>query len=49
MAKTAEPKEWTLERLHKAVAAGTNGDKVALLKKIGVLKKDGTLAKRTQN
>jgi hypothetical protein len=49
MAKTAEHKEWTPRRLRKAVAAGTNAEKVALLKKIGVLKKDGTLTKRTKN
>ena len=49
MAKTAEQKEWTPKRLRKAVAAGTNSEKVALLKEIGVLKKDGTLTKRTEN
>jgi hypothetical protein len=49
MAKTAEQKEWTPRRLRKAVAAGTTAEKVALLKKIGVLKKDGTLTKRTKN
>ena len=49
MAKTAEVKEWTPKRLRKAVAAGTNAEKVALLKEIGILKKDGTLAKRTRN
>jgi hypothetical protein len=49
MAKTAEQKEWTPRRLRKAVAAGTNAEKVALLKEIGVLEKDGTVAKRTRN
>jgi hypothetical protein len=49
MAKTAEQKEWTPKRLRKAVAAGTNAEKVALLKEIGVLKKDGTVSKRAGN
>ena len=41
--------EWTPKRLRKAVAAGTKAEKVALLKEIGVLRKDGTLARRTRN
>jgi hypothetical protein len=49
MAKTAEQKEWSPKRLRKAVAAGTNAEKVALLKDIGVLRKDGTLAKRASS
>jgi len=48
MAKTVE-KEWTPKRLRKAVAAGTTAEKVALLKEIGVLESDGTLAKRVQS
>jgi hypothetical protein len=49
MAKTREDKEWTPERLRKAVTAGTMAAKVDLLKRIGILEKDGTLAKRTTN
>jgi hypothetical protein len=49
MAKTAEQKEWTPARLRKAVAAGTTAEKIAVLKRIGVLTKNGTLAKRTQD
>lgn len=35
MAKTAEQMEWTPKRLRKAVAAGTNAEKVALLRETG--------------
>jgi hypothetical protein len=46
--KTAE-KEWTPKRLRQAVAAGTNAEKVPLLKEIGVLRRDGTLARGSWN
>jgi hypothetical protein len=44
-----QEKEWTPKRLRKAVATGTNAEKVALLKEIGVLRKDETLATGTWN
>jgi hypothetical protein len=49
MAKTAKQKEWTPKRLRKAVTAGSNAEKVALLQEIGVLKDDRTLTKRTES
>ena len=49
MARTADPQEWTPARLRKAVTAGTTAEKVALLKRIGVLTKRGTVAKRLLN
>lgn len=43
MAKTNESTEWTPERVREAVTAGTTEEKLQLLKRIGVLKADGSL------
>ena len=48
MAKTSREQEWTPARLRKAVTAGTRGEKVEILKKIGVLTSEGTLAKSSE-
>jgi len=51
MAKTAKKgvqKEWTPERLREAVIAGSRGEKVELLKKIGVLTSTGKPSKRSE-
>jgi hypothetical protein len=45
MAKTSKTRDWTPVRLCKAVTAGTRREKVAVLKKIGVLTRRGKLAK----
>jgi hypothetical protein len=48
MAKTAKQQEWTPERLREAVVAGSQAEKVELLKEIGVLTKHGKLAKSSE-